>query len=93
MFVPCRGGGIQVVDVPARTLGPRLAGADSAPIVVGSTVWAVDSRSGQLTAFDAATGRRQQQVDVGADVPLFTSPSTGAGLLLVATTDGVVAFR
>lgn len=93
VFVPCRDGGIQVVDVRARKLGPLLAGADSAPIVVGRTVWAVDSQGGRLTAFDAATGARQQQVDVGADVPVFTSPSAGAGLLLVATTDGVVAFR
>ena len=93
VFVPCRGGGIQVVDVGARTLGPRLSGADSAPVVVGGSVWAVDSPTGRLAAFDAATGAQQQQVDVGTDVPLFTSPSTGAGLLLVATTDGVVAFR
>jgi outer membrane protein assembly factor BamB len=92
-FVPCREGGIQVLDLTHRTLGPRLAGADSAPVVIGRSVWAVDTGSGRLTAFDAATGARQQQVDIGTDVPVFTSPSTGVGLLLVATTDGVVAFR
>jgi polyvinyl alcohol dehydrogenase (cytochrome) len=93
VFVPCRRGGLQVVDVRAHRLGPRLDGADSAPVVVGGTVWAVDTGSARLTAFDAATGRLLQQVDVGADVPVFTSPSAGAGVLLVATTDGVVAFR
>jgi outer membrane protein assembly factor BamB len=93
VFVPCRGGGIQVVDARSHTLGPRWAGADSAPIVVGGDVWAADSRTGTLTAFEAASGRVGQVVDVGADLPVFTSPSTGAGLLLVGTADGVTAFR
>ena len=35
MFVPCRGGGLQVVDLGRAAAGPRLIGADSAPIVVG----------------------------------------------------------
>jgi outer membrane protein assembly factor BamB len=93
VFVPCRGGGIQVVDVAGRTLGPRLPGADSAPVVVGSTVWALDSGGGGLTAFDAASGDRRQSVDVGADVPVFASPSFGLGTLFVGTADGVTAFR
>jgi hypothetical protein len=93
MFVPCRGGGLQVVDLADGTAGPRLAGADSAPIVVGGTVWAVDSQLAALSAFDAGTGRRLQTVAVGTAVPVFTSPSAGAGLLLVGTTTGVTAFR
>ena len=93
VFVPCRGGGIQVVELSGNRLGPRLDGADSAPIVVGGTVWALDSGAARLVAFDAASGARRQSVDVGADVPVFTSPSAALGLLLVATTDGVVAFR
>lgn len=93
MFVPCRDGGIQVVDVGNRTLGPRLAGADSSPVLVGGTVWALDHRAGILTGFDAASGRIRQRVELGADVPVFVSPSAGAGLLLVGTTTGVVALR
>jgi hypothetical protein len=93
VFVPCRGGGLQVVEVGGPALGPRLDGADSAPVVVGGTVWAVDVRQSRLAAFDAATGRRVESVDVGTGVPVFVSPSFGAGLLLVATTDGVTAFR
>jgi hypothetical protein len=93
MFVPCRGGGVQVVDLGRAAAGPRLAGVDSAPIVVGGTVWAVDSRRAVLTAFDAGSGRSLQTVAVGSDVPVFTSPSAGAGLLLVGTTAGVTAFR
>jgi hypothetical protein len=60
-------------------------------------VWAVDSQQATLTAFDAGTGtgtgRTLQTVAVGTDVAVFTSPSTGAGLLLVGTTTGVTAFR
>lgn len=93
MFVPCRGGGLQVVDLATSSVGARLAGADSAPIVVGGVVWALDSQRATLTAFDAGSGRTLQTVAVGTDVPIFTSPSAGAGLLLVGTTRGVTAFR
>ena len=93
MFVACRDGGLQVVDVGARRAGALLPGADSAPVVVGRSVWALDSRGDRLLAFDAAGGAIQQTVEVGADVPVFASPSTGLGLILVATTTGVVAFR
>jgi hypothetical protein len=82
-----------VVELDGPELGPRLDGADSAPVVVGGTVWAVDSGKSTLNAFDAATGRRVQSVGIGTDVPVFESPSYGAGLLLVATTKGVTAFR
>lgn len=93
IFVPCRGGGIQIVDLATRSLGPRLSGADSAPIVVGADVWAVDHASGIVTEFDAATGATLQSVRLGADIPIFTSPSVGLGLLLIATSDGVLALR
>jgi hypothetical protein len=93
VVVPCRDGGLQLVDLARRALGPRLDGADSAPVLVGGTLWAVDARQDVLAAFDAATGERRQSVDVGADVPVFVSPTVALGLVLVATTDGVVAFR
>jgi hypothetical protein len=93
MFVPCRRGGIQVVDVGRRRLGPRLSGADSSPVLVGSTLWALDSRSGRLTAFDAASGSTLHSVAVGSDVPVFASPSPGLSQLFVGTADGVTAFR
>ncbi len=92
MFVPCRAGGIQVLDLRSGTLGRKLSGADSAPVVVAGTVWATDSESGTLTGFEAATGRRVQQLPVAGELPVFVSPSAGAGLLLVGTGRGVVAF-
>jgi outer membrane protein assembly factor BamB len=93
VFVSCRGGGIQVVELSGHRLGRRLAGADSAPVVLGGTVWALDSGADRLVAFDAASGARRQSVPVGADVPVFASPSAALGLLLVGTSDGVTAFR
>jgi outer membrane protein assembly factor BamB len=93
VVVPCRGGGLQVVDLAHRTVGPKLAGADSAPVLVGDTVWAVDARQDALAAFDAASGQRRQSMDVGTDVPVFTTPTVALGLVLVATTGGVTAFR
>jgi hypothetical protein len=93
VVVPCRGGGLQVVDLAHRTVGPKLPGADSAPVLVGGTLWAVDARRDVLAAFDAASGQRRQSVDVGTDVPVFTSPTVALGLVLVATTEGVTAFR
>jgi hypothetical protein len=62
-------------------------------VLVGGTLWAVDARRDVLAAFDAASGQRRQSVDVGTDVPVFTSPTVALGLVLVATTEGVTAFR
>ncbi|WP_243062193.1 PQQ-binding-like beta-propeller repeat protein [Humibacter sp. RRB41] len=58
LFVPCRGGGIQIIDVGARTLGPVLAGANGAPIVVGGTVWASSYPGGGLSEFSTNGARR-----------------------------------
>jgi outer membrane protein assembly factor BamB len=91
LFVPCRGGGIQVVDVAGRTLGSRLAGANGAPIVVGDTVWAAQYPAGGLTGFSTRTGAPVQSLDTGP-LPTFASPSYAAGMLFIGTRSGVVAF-
>jgi polyvinyl alcohol dehydrogenase (cytochrome) len=93
MFVPCRAGGIQVVDLSAQTVGPRLSGADSAPIVIGAHLWALNHSSGTLSEFDTASGRLLQSIQIKAGTPIFNSPSTALGLLLVPTTTGVTALR
>ena len=91
LFVPCRGAGIQVIDTSTWTLGPRLAGADSAPIVVGGTVWASSYPGGGLVAFDAETGRTLQSIGTAA-VPNFATPSFAGGALFLGTKTGVAAF-
>lgn len=93
LFVACRDGGIQVIDVAKHALGPLLEGADSAPIVIGSHLWALDHTRGRLVEYDTATGTLRQDVAVGATVPIFASPSSGPGVLLVPTASGVTAFH
>lgn len=93
LFVPCRSGGIQQINLSTRTLGPILQGANGAPILVGTRLWATDYDNGKIAEFDAATGKTLQSLDVGSDLPHFASPSAGLGLLLVGTEDGVAAFR
>ena len=93
LFVPCRGGGVQTVDLAAGQRGVRLAGANGAPIVIGGSVWAVEYPEGTISQFGAATGALIQRVPVGRSEPHFASPSTALGVLLVGTDSGVVAFR
>lgn len=93
LLVPCRGGGIQILDAVTHRLGPRLRGADSSPVVIGRQLWALDSGTDRLTTYDIDSLAQVQSVPVGVDVPVFASPSTGGGLVLVGTTRGVTAFR
>lgn len=93
IFVPCRGGGIQVIDARTHRLEPRLSGADSSPVVIGRHLWALDSGSGRLATYEVDSLTQVQSVPVGVEVPVFASPSTDAELVLVGTTRGVTAFR
>lgn len=92
VFVPCRDGGVQRVDLTTNTVGHRLRGANSAPILIGSTVWAARYPDGALSQFDGTSGELLQQVDVGSTVPNFVSPSTALGRIFVGTDKGVAAF-
>ena len=76
-----------------RHVGQVLSGANSSPILIGTSVWAVQYNDGTLTEYDAASGKTRQSLSVGSSVPNFTSPSTGLGLLLVGTDNGVTALR
>jgi hypothetical protein len=93
MYVPCRGGGIQVVNLGTSTLGPRLPGADSSPVIIGGHVWALDHSTATLREWNAATGAALQAITLPAVIPIFSSPSVGAGLLLVPTSSGLIALR
>lgn len=93
VFVPCRGGGIQVVNLSTQRVGPKLVGPNSAPILIGRRLWALAYPDGTLTEFDIDSGRTVQTLALGTAVPHFASPSTALGLLLVPTTSGVVALR
>ena len=92
VFVPCRGGGIQEVDLGSRSLGPRLSGANSGPTLVGANLWALDYPSGAVTEWDARTRAHLQTLQTGGSIANFATPTSALGLLLVATDTGVTAF-
>jgi polyvinyl alcohol dehydrogenase (cytochrome) len=92
IFVPCQGGGIQEIDLANDRLGPRLSGANSAPILIGSDLWALQYPDGTITEYNARTGAVLQRIRAGSTVASFASPSSALGLLLVPTNTGVTAF-
>ena len=93
LFIACRGRGIQTIDVARRALGPLLSGSDSSPSDLAGTVWALDSSSNMVTGYDPKTDKKVASAAVGADVPVFASPSAIPGVLLVGTTTGVTALN
>ncbi len=92
MYVPCRGGGIQEVDLATGTLGPRLAGANSGPTLIGVNLWAIAYPSGTITEWDTSTRTPIQTLHTTTPVATFTTPAAALGLLLIPTTTGVTAF-
>ena len=91
IFVPCRDGGIQEIDLTAGQAGTRLEGANSAPVLIGGRLWAARYPDGTITQYAADSGRKLQTLDAGP-IPNFASPSYGAGHLLIGTRTGVRAF-
>lgn len=92
LYVPCRGGGIQEIDLGRRATGWRAGAVNSTPILVGGALWALAYPGGRLEELDPASGRAMYDTGVGRPVPTFASPAAGGGLLVVPTTAGVVAF-
>jgi polyvinyl alcohol dehydrogenase (cytochrome) len=92
VFVPCRGRGIQEVDLRSRSLGPRLSGANSGPTLIGRNLWALDYPSGAVTEWDPRTRAHLQTLQTGASIASFATPTSALGLLLVPTDTGVTAF-
>ena len=92
IFVPCRKGGVQEIDLATRSLGPRLSGANSSPTLVGTDLWALQYPSGTLTEWDARTRAHLQTLQTGTQVANFATPVSALGLLLIPTNTGVTAF-
>ena len=93
IYVPCRGGGIQEVDLATDSVGPILPGANSAPILVGSRLWAAQYPGGTLTEFDTTTRAVIQSLSVGGALPHFATPSASLGMLFLGTLQGVTVFK
>jgi outer membrane protein assembly factor BamB len=95
IYLPCLTGpvAVHVTKSPAslRVLWQTSVGGGP-PIVAAALVWTV-GKNGVLYGLNPATGGVRQQVSIGAVDNDFTTPSIGDGLMLVASTYRVVAFR
>jgi outer membrane protein assembly factor BamB len=95
VYLPCLNGpvAIHVTKSPASMSVLWNANVGGGPpIVAAGLVWTV-GKNGILYGLDQATGQVQQQASIGAVANDFTTPSVGDGLMLVALTSQVVAFR
>ncbi len=93
VYVPCRAGGIQQVDLAGRRRGWRAGRANSTPVLAGGALWALRYPDGVVEELDPVTGRVLQSVPVGRGVAHFASLSIAGGLVLVPTSSGIEAFR
>jgi outer membrane protein assembly factor BamB len=96
VYIPCPNG---VTAVKVLTKAPYLKqlwtasdGAAGAPIIAGGLVWTVGSDNA-IHGLSPATGKAIVSIPVGAFANHFPTPSAGDGLLLVAGTDQVLAFK
>jgi outer membrane protein assembly factor BamB len=90
-FMPCSDGILQVTIGPddRLTRGWQARGVTGSPVLVGSTVWALD-RSGTLHGLDAASGQERVGIGVGA-VSRFATPAVSGAALFIPTMTGVTA--
>ena len=92
VLVPCRSGGIQVLDVARNRLGPLIPGPNSSPVIAGGAVWAAFYPDGTLSRIDVARRAVTATASLG-EVPHFATPAVTGGLVLVGTTHGVAAVH
>jgi outer membrane protein assembly factor BamB len=94
IYLPCLSGTIAVrasASPPALRLLWRSPLGGGPPILAAGRVWTM-SGDGVLYALDPSTGAEREQANVGASANHFPTPSVGAGLLLAASANRVVAF-
>jgi hypothetical protein len=95
VYLPCVSGpvAVRVAKSPASlTVLWRSNAGGGPPIVAAGLVWTV-GKDGVLYGLDVANGAVRQRASVGSIANDFTTPSVGDGLLLVASSSRVVAFR
>ncbi|ARC58385.1 Quinohemoprotein alcohol dehydrogenase ADH IIB [Frondihabitans sp. 762G35] len=93
VFVPCRGGGIQPVDLKTKTVRPKLTGVNGAPILVGTQIWAAQYPQGTLSSINSVSGSHHLTITIGSTLPHFATPSAGLRHLFIGTTTGVAGFH
>lgn len=88
-YVPCRGGGIQEVELSNDRLGWRSGAVNSSPVLAAGSLWALSYPGGTLQSLDPATGAIRQSTTIGQTAN-FATPAYGSGLLVVANATGTV---
>jgi outer membrane protein assembly factor BamB len=94
VYLPCRGGIVAVrvsASPPALHLLWTATSGAGPPIVAANLVWSIGP-DGVLYGLDPATGAVRRRVAVGVAANHFPTPGLGDGLLLVPTSNRVVAF-
>jgi outer membrane protein assembly factor BamB len=96
VYVPC-GAGVEAVRITTskrtmRVLWTSSTGASGPPIVAGGKVWTM-SHAGTLYGLKPSNGKPVVQLTVGAPKNHFPTPAVGAGLLVAASSNTVVAFH
>jgi polyvinyl alcohol dehydrogenase (cytochrome) len=91
VYVPCRSGGIQQIDLGADAAGWQQGSANSTPILVDGELWALAYPAGTLQEIDPASGHVMDSTHVGP-VANFAAPSAADGLLLVPLNQGLAAY-
>ena len=95
VYLPCLNGpvAVRVTNSPPslHVLWQGSVGGGP-PIVAAGLVWTV-GKDGNLYGLNAKTGAIEKKAFVGTGDNDFTTPSVGDGLLIVPSTNRVVAFR
>jgi outer membrane protein assembly factor BamB len=100
VYEPCRdGSGLAAVSVNAQRRQIRVLwhGPDAgngSPVLGGGAVWVTSygNSDGTLYELNPADGAIWSQIQVGAGLPHFSSPSLAGGTAFLGTLDGVVAI-
>jgi outer membrane protein assembly factor BamB len=91
VFLPCEDGVAALRVAPSGTISKVWqadGGVAGSPVVVGSTVLAIDQDGGRLVALDAGSGRRRASVDVG-ELSRFATPMVNGSTAVLGTMTGV----
>jgi outer membrane protein assembly factor BamB len=96
VYIPCPGG---ITAVRISTRAPRLKvlwtdsdGAAGPPIIADGLIWTVGNDNA-IHGLDPANGKALVSVPFGPFANHFTTPAAGDGLMLVAGSDQVYAFK
>ncbi len=95
VFLPCLSGPVAArvsASPPSVNVLWTANAGGGPPIVAAGMVWTIGS-DGALYALDPSTGAVRRRVNVGVAANHFPTPGVGDNLLLVATTNRVVAFH